>query len=187
MALFNKGGAGKVLSERERMIQKHNVCRSNLLLLIVFTVINIVLIATKSGTYFLFSAFVPYFITHLGAVFGGETFLSAPVFYIMLAIAIVILAVYFLCWLFSKKHIAWLIVALALFIVDTVCMLVVYLLFGGIMSAMLDILFHAWVLYYLISGVVAYFKLKRIPEYEDISSPGAANAFIDNNTETDVQ
>lgn len=187
MALFNRGAAGKVLSERERMIQKHNVCRSNFLFLIIFTVINIVLIACKSDSYFLFSAFVPYIISLLGAEFGGEAFLSAPVFYIALAISAVILIVYLLCWIFSKKHIAWLIVALGLFIIDTVCMLAFYLLFGGIMSAMLDVLFHAWVLYYLISGVVAYFKLKRIPEFEDISSPGAANAFIDNNSETDVQ
>ena len=186
MGLFNRGGKNVVLSERDRMIQKHNVCRSNLLLLIIFTIINIVLIATKADSYFLFSAFVPYFITDIGAAFGGEAFLTAPVFYIMLAIALLILVVYFLCWLFSKKHIAWLIVALALFIVDTVCMLAVYLLFGGIMSAMLDVLFHAWVLYYLISGVVAYFKLKRIPEYEEVTEEGSANAFIDN-ADTDPQ
>lgn len=190
MALFNRGAAGKVLSERENMLRKHNVCRSNLLLLIIFTVVNIVLIAVNSESYFLFSAFIPYFITLLGAQFGGfggESFLSAPVFYVALAISAVILIVYLLCWIFSKKHIAWLIVALVLFSVDTLCMLALYLMTGGIAEAILDVLFHGWVLYYLISGVVAYFKLKRIPEYEDITEPGAANAFIDNNTESDVQ
>lgn len=186
MALFNRGGKNVVLSERDRMIQKHNVCRSNLLLLIAFTVINIVLIATNSGITFLFSASVPYMIAYLGALFGGEAFLTAPVFYIMLAIALIILGVYFLCWLFSKKHIAWLIVALALFIVDTVCLLALFLLFGDMMSGWMDIFFHAWALYYLISGVVAYFKLKRIPEYEEVTEEGSANAFIDN-ADTDPQ
>ena len=186
MALFNRGGKNVVLSERDRMIQKHNVCRSNLLFLIIFTIINIVLIATKADLYFLFSAFVPFWIAYLGALFGGEAFLSAPVFYIMLAIAFLILVVYFLCWLFSKKHIAWLIVALALFIVDTVCLLALFLLSGDMMSGWMDIFFHAWVLYYLISGVVAYFKLKRIPEYEEVTEEGSANAFIDN-ADTDPQ
>ena len=125
-------------------------------------------------------------IAYLGALFGGEAFLTAPVFYIMLAIALLILGVYFLCWLFSKKHIAWLIVALALFIVDTVCLLALFLLSGNMMSGWMDIFFHAWALYYLISGVVAYFKLKRIPEYEEVTEEGSANAFIDN-ADTDPQ
>ena len=103
MALFNRGGKNVVMSERDRMIQKHNVCRSNLLFLVVFTLVNMVFVICKSETYFLFSASIPYLLTVFGALLGGETFLSAPVFYIMVSLAVIILVVYLLCWIFSKS------------------------------------------------------------------------------------
>lgn len=186
MALFNRGGKNVVLSERDKMIQKHNVCRSNLLFLIIFTLVNMVFVICRSETYFLFSASIPYLLTVFGALFGGENFLSEPVFYIMVSLAVIILVVYLLCWIFSKKHIAWLIVALALFVIDTVCMIPANFLFFEIKDAIFDIVFHGLLLYYLISGVVAYFKLKRIPEYEEVTEEGSANAFIDN-VNTDPQ
>ena len=42
------------------------------------------------------------------------------------AIAIVILALYFVCWLFSKKHVAFMIAALVLFVIDTVAMFILF-------------------------------------------------------------
>ena len=45
---------------------------SNLLLVIVFSLINIVLLVANSSTYFLFSAFIPYVIADYGMFFSGS-------------------------------------------------------------------------------------------------------------------
>ena len=50
---------------------KVRVCRSNLLLAVAFTLINIVLLASKSTRYFLFSLVVPYRFVLNGMLFGG--------------------------------------------------------------------------------------------------------------------
>lgn len=47
-------------SERYTLENKYNTTRYNLLLVIGFTLINIVLLVTNSDRYFLFSAYIPY-------------------------------------------------------------------------------------------------------------------------------
>lgn len=55
---------------------------------------------------------------------------------------------------------AWLIVALVLFALDTLMMLL-----GGIgLDSIVDILFHGWVIISLSMGISAHFKLKKLPE-----------------------
>ena len=51
---------------------KVRVCRSNLLLAVAFTLINIVLLASKSTRYFLFSLVVPYRFVLNGMLFGEK-------------------------------------------------------------------------------------------------------------------
>lgn len=162
------------LSERQIQENKFTSARTNLLIVLVFTVVNILLLVTKSDTYFLFSAFVPYLLAVLGMemcgmfpdeYYGGDTsgymFLSEGFLYVMLAIAAVVLALYLLCWIFSKKGKAgWMIFALVLFALDTVLLLI-----NGIsMDMILDYVFHAWVLYSLFTGITAAKKLKNLPE-----------------------
>ena len=40
-------------------------------------------------------------------------------------------------------------------------------------AAIIDILFHAWVMFYLITGVMNGFKLKKMPEEEPLPEFGA--------------
>ena len=162
------------LSERQILQNKFTSARSNLLLVLVFTVVNILLLVTNSNTYFLFSAYVPYLLAILGMemcgmfpdeYYGGDTsgfiFFDTSFLVIMLVIAAAILALYLLSWIFSKKgKSGWLIFALVFFAIDTVLLVVMTLPSISIV----DLIFHAWVLYSLFTGISAAKKLKNLPE-----------------------
>ena len=143
---------------REAAQQKYNSARSNLLLMLGFTLVNIVLLVIKSNTMFLFSATVPYYALAIGL---EEKLLLGPA----IIIAVISVAVYFLCWLLSKKQSGWMVAALVLFLIDTVCTAVLFLAAGEV-SGITDILIHVWVLYYLIIGVKYGAILKNLPEGE---------------------
>jgi hypothetical protein len=62
-----------------------------------------------------------------------------------------------------KNRVGWLIFALVFFGLDTLGMLI----FNGIAAdGIIDIVFHAWIIYYLVVGIIAHNKLKNYP-YED--------------------
>ena len=129
------------------------------------------------SSYFLFSATIPYSLSIDGAYYTGKLpeefytdmpadaqFFPDSYLAIMLGIAIAILAVYFLCFMLSKKFkTGWMITAAVMFVLDTLYMLFIY---GVGVDSVMDILLHVWVLYYLISGVVYGLKLKKLPEDE---------------------
>ena len=146
------------MSTKEMVQQKYKTARNNLLLMLILTVVNIVLYVTGSDTMMLFSATVPYFGIIIGSVSGSQAFLT---FCICIAAAILIL--YLLCWILSKDYYGWMIVALVLFIIDTLAMIGMYLGLGEI-SGILDVVIHVWVLYYLIIGVKYGKQLKNMPE-----------------------
>ena len=92
--------------QRQALISRFAAARSNLLLLVVFSAINLLMLATGLGTYFLFSASVPYLITDLGMFLcgmypeefyeglEGMFFLDKSFFVIMLIISILILGTF---------------------------------------------------------------------------------------------
>lgn len=143
---------------------KYDRARHNLLAMIVLTLINLVLLALDTGTMFLFSASVPYILVAFGIYSGFPLILA--VFGVIAAIAMVL---YFLCWLLSKKRPGWMVLALVLFILDTVLMVAFYFPFQGF-SDIFDLLIHVWVLYYLILGTKYGFKLKKWPEEPEAES-----------------
>jgi hypothetical protein len=98
-----------------------------------------------------------------GEELEGFQFFDPSVFYILLVISLVILALYLIGWIFSKKQGGWLIFALVFFGLDTLGML---LLGGFSIESIVDVLFHAWVIFSLVSGVVAHAKLKKLPPEE---------------------
>ena len=168
-------GSGRVLTEREKLEGKYNGARTNLLIAIAFTVINVVLLFVDSTSYFLFSLYVPYYIALFGCIYSGNMpaefyvddwadapFLGGSFLTVVLGIVAVILILYFLCWLFSKKNrVGWLICASVFVIFDTIATVA---LLGIAMESIIDIIFHAWLLVSVISGVLAYYKLKKTPE-----------------------
>ena len=169
--------AQKNSGDRQTLEKRFNSSRHNILLVIVFTLINIVFVVANTGTYFLFSAFVPYMLADLGMYFGGmypaEYYegelldlqgFGTVILVVFLAIAVIILALYLLCWIFSKKNrMGWMIFALILFSIDTAGML---LLSGIQLDGILDIVFHIWVIVSLSMGISACHKLKKLPAEE---------------------
>ncbi len=163
-------------NSREYLQRRLSGARTNLLLVIAFTVINLVLLLTDSGRYFLFSASVPYELTFLGAVINYQETgaIMGTYTYTALVISAVILAVYLLSWLFSKKRTGWYIVALVMFSLDT---LVLILLNLDILSeCILDIILHAYVIFDLVQAILAGKKLKTMP-IEAVAAPAAAPVY----------
>lgn len=165
------------LPQRRLLEARYNKSRHNLLLVLIFTVINIVLLVTNANSYFLFSAYVPYMFVDLGMEFCGMypaeyygpeysdmAFLSPSFFAICLGIALVILAMYLLSWIFSKKaRVGWLIFSVVFFVIDFIVLLLVVEINSGIM---IDIVFHVWVIVSLMTGIISHFKLKKLPVEE---------------------
>ncbi|MBQ8541343.1 MAG: hypothetical protein IJ435_07705 [Clostridia bacterium] len=149
---------------KNELQKKYEQSRGNLLLIIVFTIINIALLFSQSGTMFLFSITVPYWAV------AFAYYLELTYLYI---VAGVVVALYLIFWFFSKKHYGWFIPALILFILDTI-----YLGYVSIdmaeSSNIIDILVHIWVLYYLGAGIYFGYKLKHLPAEETIAPEAAA-------------
>ena len=113
MANFNMPGQS---SPRALYEQKYKVSRMNLLLVVAFTAVNLVLLITNANSYFLFSAFIPYFIATLGMLWCGRfpadyyegiediEFLDNSVFVVLFIIALALTALYLLAGIFSKKN-----------------------------------------------------------------------------------
>lgn len=176
MANFFGNGAGQATTPRGQLENRYASARANLLLVVVFTAINLVLLISQSDTYFLFSAFIPYILTSFGVILCGMypaefyleelmdvEFLDKSFFVVMLVISLIILGLYLLSWFLSKKRGGWLIFALVFFSLDTLGM---FLLGGFSMDSIVDVLFHAWVIFSLCSGVIAHSKLKKLPPEE---------------------
>lgn len=149
MGLFNKNQTAAPKSPEATFA----VARSNLLLVIGFTLVNVILRLVSADMYFLFSASTPLAFLDVAAVIGDG---ALPVCAVL---AFLTIGLYVLCWALSKKRPGWIVVALVLFVVDTLVLLGLYELEGMIF----DLLIHVWVLYYLITGTVAMVKMKRQP------------------------
>lgn len=151
-------------------LAKYAAARSNLLAMLALTVINFILTIAQADTYFLFSATFPQASLIYGYVLEAE---GLPGLYVAgIVLGVVCIGLYFLCWLLSKKNGAWMTVAAVLFAIDTVLLFLVYEIQADVI---IDVVFHAWVLYYLISGAVAYGKLKNLPP-EEQNPPAEAPA-----------
>lgn len=182
MALFNNNAA-KPEPTRQSLEQKYNSARRSILMVVIFTVVNLVLLVLNSNSYFVFSAFIPYFLTGLGMIlcgrmpmeYYGDEFLEIEFFppgflTAMLAISVVIIALYLACWLFSKElRGGWLICAFVVFALDTITM---FLLLDDFASYIIDILFHAWVLFDIGKALNVAGRIKNLPAEEAVPAEG---------------
>jgi len=129
---------------------KFNRSRSNLIAVVVLTVVNLLALTFDYDFAFLFSAFVPQVLL----IFLEEISMMAGLIAGLLGTG-----VYLVCYLFSKRWRWFMLVALILFLFDALIMLGFMVLSGEYGEFFLNILFHAWILFYLISGTVAWGKL----------------------------
>lgn len=172
MSFFSNSGNVKSTMPRDVLENKYKNSISNILLVLAFTVVNVVLLILNSNTYFLFSAFLPYFAVDCGMYFcgyypdeyyyGDEVIFDKSFFAVTIAMAVIILLFYLVSWFFAKKKkIGWVIFALAFFCIDTVAM---FLLTEIGADSIVDIVFHIWVIISLANGVYAYYKQKNLPD-----------------------
>ena len=142
-----------------------------LLLVTIFSIVNTVLCAIGSDIYFLFTAYFPYELGVLGMIYllGAsefETGMATGVGIFLLSIAALVIIIYFVCWLFSRKKFGWLVAGTVLFSLDTVYMLFEMVTSNDPAWFVTDVIFHAIVLIELGIGVAAALKLKKLPADE---------------------
>lgn len=162
-------------NSRKFLERKISTGRSSLLLIIVLTVVNFGFLLADSGTYFLFSASVPYYLTlFMKGVennFVMGSWENGPITMICVAISVVVLVVYLLCWIFSKKGSGWMTAAMVLFIVDTVGLVVIsFGLLEDPWSNIIDFVLHIWAVAELIMASNAARKLKTMPQEQPIAN-----------------
>lgn len=164
---------------RAQLEKRYVNARFSLLLIVAFTVINMLMRVAQNPAYWLFSANIPYFLTDIGMYFGGiyhsptEGMLSSGFgslgigfFIAMLAVAILIVAAYFVMWLLSDKGgIGYMIAALSLFGADTLFMVLLPLFGMGDVTVdfVFDVALHAYVIYALADGIAARLRLAKLP------------------------
>lgn len=153
--------------------------RYAIIFLVALTAVNIFLRAVSIDRYFVSSVFLSYFlVTYFGEI--GNLALGV-------AIAAAILVPYVLAFILSKKKPAWMIVALVLFVLDT--LFVIYMMFllkrvgESPFGMILDLLMHGFVIFELAMGV----KYREAATgQDDETSEGPAMTSDDNGTYQEI-
>ena len=163
------------------LAQKYRTARVYLLILVAMTLVNVVLLLAGSTTYYLFSGAVPYYLVMFGMLFTGTfpdmemdpellgmVILPEGALALFVVAALLIVGVYVVLYLLSKKNYYFLVAALVLFALDTVAMLWL----GGIsLDNAIDLILHAWMLYSLFVGVRAARVLVNTPVEDTVIAP----------------
>ena len=167
------------MQTHEQLTKKLSTARSNLLAMIVFTCVNIALIAMQSDWHFPFSAFIPTLMPYADSYFCYQVydyvFGTAGII-----AAFIVVAIYAVFWALSKKRAGFIVAALVFFSIDTLILfaLVAFVALGGFdIFLLVELAFAAWIMYYLISGTRAWVQLRKLPPEEETT--GADDGLID--------
>ncbi len=144
----------------------------SLLFIIIFSAVNLFTIIF-GDLYFLFSSYITTLFAYMGYAWYVEG--AIAVAFVFIAIGIISLVPYILCYIFAKKHVGWLIGALVLFSIDSVLVLIdfVSLILIGDISMLIDVLFHAYAIYALAVAIKYGYKVK-----EDKEAPIEEDTYI---------
>ena len=159
------------MTERVKKEKALKTANYNILIVAACTAVNVLLYIINSNTSFLFAAFSPTLALDFGYVWSEESGNGA--YYIAsIVLAVLIVLFYAALFLIGRKKPGAIIAALVAFAIDTAILLFcVFVLIEKeyIPDYLLDIAFHAWVMFYCISGTAAYCKLRKLPaEAENI-------------------
>lgn len=123
--------------------------RYAIILLVALTAVNIFMRAVNIDRYFVSSVFLSYFMVTYFAEFGRIA--------LGVAIAAAVIVPYLLAFILSKQKPVWMIVALVLFILDTLFVILMMFLLNRVgespFGMILDLLMHAFVIFELAMGV----------------------------------
>lgn len=157
--------------------------RMYILIILALTVLNILFAFIGTDSYFLFSASIPYQLTVVSGFLCGKlpdvfyedipSFTPLPdlIFYVCVAISLVVLALYLISFLCTKRSKAFYTVAAILFTIDCVFMAGVTIYDGFSSGMIIDILLHGFLLYSFIVGAVASFKAKKLEKERNLHAP----------------
>ena len=168
------------MNQQQLYYQKSNQYRSargSLLTIVLLSVIN-VFSMIFSGSYFLFSAYLPQLFIYMGLDLAAES--GDSLFLIVAGVfAVIVVVPYLLCWIFSKKHVGWMIGALCMFSLDSVLFLVDFVAFlqAGDFTMIIDLLIRVWAIVSLILGVKHGLAAKKEAENAPLE---ATPAFAEN-------
>lgn len=162
------------MSEIQMLGNKYVSSRRNVLVVMAFTVINIILMVLNSNMYFLFSATMPQVFYMFGALFSEQS--NSSIFLIIgIVLAIVVIGFYALGFFLSKKNFNWMTFLAIFFALDIVFLAFYIYICGGMLviaDFLLDILFHIFIMISLVSGVLNASKLKKAGvSAKDVFSP----------------
>ena len=135
--------------------------RKNLLTVVILSTINLLTLLLNASFYFPFSVSIPFYAPTFGMIF--DEYLMTGGFFTLwgYGFAVAFILFFLICWLLSKERSGWMLAALVVFIVDTLFMAVLIVLSESFADMLLDIAFHALILYYFISAVIGARKLKK--------------------------
>lgn len=162
---------------------KYKNMRISLLLIVIASAVNLFSIILAE-TYFLFSAYI----TQLLATIGYSLYLETEmvIFPVLMGVVgLVTIVPYLLCWIFSKKHVGWMIGALVLFSLDSLLFLPDFFAFllGGDFTMILDLVIRIYALVSLAMGVSYGLKAKKETAAAAEAVPAMADAMVGNGTD----
>lgn len=134
-------------------IRNYKTARMNVVAILAFTLVSFIMYFV-SESYFLFSIFTSVLCVAFGKEFQKNSATGAMVACIVAAV--VILVIFSVFWILSKKHRWAMTVLLVLFAIDCAVLLINFNT-----QAILDIAFHAWMMYYFVLGVKAAASLQQ--------------------------
>ena len=135
---------------------RFNRARNNLLAVVILTLANLVLIVLDTNLNFPFSAIVPQVVLILFMD------IAMP---IAMAAAVICVSFYLLFFFLSKRWRVFILVAFIFFAMDTL-FLIDIMLANDFFDFILDIAFHGWIHFYLITGTIAWAKLGNVTRDE---------------------
>ena len=157
---------------------KYTSARGSLLWISVFTFLNIIF-SVIDGSRFLFSAIIPSVLLEytrfICGMFPAEQyqeyenpqFADKSLFWIAVAVSVLVSLFFLLCYFFSKKKVGCLIAALVVFALDTVFM---FLFLTTGIYLVTEIIFHAWAIISLAMGIYAHNKLQALKAAEHFAT-----------------
>jgi len=146
--------------------EKLKTARLTALGVILLTVVNMLFALFGEQVQLLYAMTAPYYFVVFGKAMDnrftmGKWTQTGVYTRTGLVMAVAILAVLLLCWFFSKKRIKLLWVILIAAILDTVALLALNVLLGGMVGGILDVLIHGFFIWQMISGLKAAKKLEK--------------------------
>ncbi len=177
------------IKTKEMLLRDLKVSKINLLLAAIIAVVNVILIVTSADLFFFFSLSIPVYVmmlfTELCGMYPAEWYLTnygedweayvpavdPSMYAVAIVIAVIFVAAFALLAFFINKKAIWAKVTLGLLIFDTVALLFFNVfVYAFSASALLELAFHAWMIYYAVLAIKAWKNLEVAPSQAELAA-----------------